>query len=41
MKYLLVTFPKMVHDPQVENHCTKPTIQYNWIKLMTLRNFFT
>jgi len=30
----------MVHDPQVENHCTKPTIQLNQADdLMILRNF--
>jgi len=29
IKYLLVAPPKMVHDPQVENHCTKSTIQLN------------
>jgi len=28
-------------DPQVETHCTKPTVQYNWIRLMILRNLFT
>jgi len=34
----------MVHNPQVENHCTKPTIglQLNQADdLMILRNFFT
>ena len=42
IKYLPVTLPKMVHDPQVENHCTKPTIQLNQADdLMILRNFFT
>jgi len=32
----------MVHDPQVENHCTKTTIQLKQAgDLMTLCNFFT
>jgi len=31
----------MVHDPQAENHCTKPTIQLNQADdLMILHNFF-
>jgi len=40
MKYLLLTPRKIVYDPQVENHCTKPTIQSNWIRVMILRSFF-
>ena len=25
IKYLLASPPEMVHDPQVENHCSKPS----------------
>jgi len=40
INYLLVTPPKMVHHPQVENHCTKSTIQLNQADdLKILRNF--
>jgi len=39
MKYLLFTLQKVIYDSQVENHCTKPTIQYNWIRVMILRSF--
>jgi len=39
MKYLLLTPRKMVYDPQVENHWTKPTIQYNWISVNDTAQF--